>query len=527
MASTSEILFSADQPRFQIESSRELVIFLHFWDSLLVDRFKRVGSISTARYELELKTNTQNVSFDLNTDHSPLDIVSLYLKVCSQEQLPCNSFQTLHSDFKGELTGGTEKLVDRLSFDLTQDQRSLCFVGYYSRKRFHFIVTSGDQYFDFSSVSEEGSLNFLELHASNLVFLCHHFLNFNLSFLRALLELNFREKIFLVHDYYNLCPTVNLLSGPNLDKFCNVPSDLEICNRCQKDYWKSSVDLASYREGSTYILSKFDKIVAPSFFVKQTFLKAFPHLESRTEVISHDISYIISTYESRPPKENFVKGRILVVGHVGPHKGAKQLAALANELGSEFSIHVAGSLSAHSRRIVIHDYNGFSELESLAKKIEPEFVLHSTLCGETFSFVFFETLACVRAPQISLQYGNHAEVIRENNLGVTIDELSPLAFRSTVSQLRHKRSDVLTHHAAYMKSLAQDSIRSTKVSNYVNSKSQFPNLTESPTPFVRFRNDADKSFESLAEYFSARFKHRPKLIRFLKWLWNSYRDLRG
>src|SRR4030095_10170164 len=103
----------------------------------------------------------------------------------------------------------------------------------------------------------------------------HNVASWSESAIDNLVAAGFRKKLVTLHDFFFLCPSINLLSGEKGSHFCEVEADLAACNRCLRNVIQYRTDsIEEYRTRAFRRLAAFDRIVVPSRAMLQYWEKA-------------------------------------------------------------------------------------------------------------------------------------------------------------------------------------------------------------------------------------------------------------
>jgi len=192
-----------------------------------------------------------------------------------------------------------------------------------------------------------------------------------------------------VHDYFAICPQVNLL--PWLQgAYCGEP-DIAGCNACIADRPSyGSRDIMSWRRGYAWQFIEAERVICPSEDVHQRLVR-YGYGE-RAVVVPHE------PVEPRPwrlAQTTVAKGRglrVAVIGVLANQKGAVTIMSLASAVAPEvLSIHVIGYAEKElpaglAARITMTGEYQEEELPALLAKLKPHVVWFPAQWPETYSF---------------------------------------------------------------------------------------------------------------------------------------------
>jgi len=227
-----------------------------------------------------------------------------------------------------------------------------------------------------------------------------------------------REKkiysIISLHDYYSICPNINLLYN-NFTYCLNMEN--RNCVDCLKNRKGISTNIVSkWQSDFSLFLSKFDKVIVPSNSTKEIVNEFYPKL--KIDVIEHGSVLLKNDY---CPKLNEIHN-IAVVGVLTEHKGLNIFKNLVMKNSNKNVVyHLFGStedsyLSKNRKRYFYHGKYERSNLFNLFKENNIELVLLLSICPETFSYTLTETLMS-KIPVLGVDIGAIGDRIKKLNCG--------------------------------------------------------------------------------------------------------------
>lgn len=233
-----------------------------------------------------------------------------------------------------------------------------------------------------------------------------------------------------LHDFYYQCPAVHLLRGD--DSYCEGEVESSKCEECLNGRPElKGIDVAKWRSENEQLLSRADRVIAPSAFTARTTQRVFRELP--IQVIPHH-SVVQPTESLTAPvahaQGSGVETVLTVVGAIGPLKGARIVEALARRIqqrGLPARVVVIGYLDRQftpserfSGRLAVHGAYRPAELPSLLARYGTSAVMFPAVGPETFGFVLSEVWACGYAPIVS-NVGTLADRVRESGAGWVLD----------------------------------------------------------------------------------------------------------
>ena len=226
----------------------------------------------------------------------------------------------------------------------------------------------------------------------------------------------------MVHDFYMVCPSFNLLDLRG--RYCGVP-DYGTCRACLP---RNSFPIAlpdqlrnpeHWRMLWSSLISVAEEIRFFSNDSLEIFLRAYPSTEmEKVNVQPHSMNY----FEAREIRiDRIGRPRIGIVGNIIHSKGAKIVRALAKEIRqtqAEMDIVVVGSISEHCDRKVVRCTGLYerADLADLLEKNEINMVFVPSIWPETFSYVCHELMA-LELPVACFDVGAQAEVVAKYRKG--------------------------------------------------------------------------------------------------------------
>jgi glycosyltransferase involved in cell wall biosynthesis len=234
----------------------------------------------------------------------------------------------------------------------------------------------------------------------------------------------------LAHDFFLVCPSHFLLDYEG--KYCHIP-EASVCAKClprnQQGFATLFVerDIRKWRAIWGSLLAAADEIVAFSSNTAQLLIKAYPQLDrARVSITPHKVEHLASG----PVRvRNTSPLCIGVVGHIGFHKGAAFVQALAREIkdrDANLKIVVIGSLEARCEPSVVSQTGAYQhhELAGMIEASGANVMLFPSICPETFSYVVHE-LIDLQLPVASFNFGAPAERLACYPNGLVLASMDP------------------------------------------------------------------------------------------------------
>jgi GT2 family glycosyltransferase len=274
----------------------------------------------------------------------------------------------------------------------------------------------------------------------------HHTIGLRQEVLNLAKELNVQYD-FTLHDYYMVCPRINLLKSDN--HYCKANLNEKTCNECLG----TADGIANWRKKNLEILNNARKVFAPSRACADIYHKYFPNL--KISVIPHPFNDYQGNEGHPLIGENPIN--IAAIGNLGIHKGVeviKEASDYSHEHKLPINWFVIGPTTddkALKNVIISGKYQNRNELKNRLNEYMIDIVLFPSIWPETFSYVVSEAWDA-GLPVITGNMGAQAERVKEIGAGWVIDSLDP----KTISA---KVMEIYSNHALY-----DDAVK--KIGNY-------------------------------------------------------------
>ena len=253
--------------------------------------------------------------------------------------------------------------------------------------------------------------------------------------------------ILSLHDFYYICPSINLLDHNN--EYCagqchtqklqckipaNIYDDLPILSEFN----------AEWKKGSSKLIDNCSAFTAPTKSTMDFYISIYPQLENKDyKVIEHgrDFEKKLVNFEL-PSKNRPIK--IIVPGIIKHHKGhnfIKELKKIDTQNKLEF--HFMGIIDEDLEEIGI--YHGRYKNEDfchIVNKIKPSFIGIFSICPETYCHVLTEAWSC-GIPVLATKMGALEERIEKNGGGWFLEHKSPLNAYNEIIRISESSEEYL------------------------------------------------------------------------------------
>lgn len=243
----------------------------------------------------------------------------------------------------------------------------------------------------------------------------------------------------LIHDFFPICPTVNLLNTER--KYCDLPS-IEKCENCLQN--NSSVTCTDYdsmkawRENWKSLMEVCDEIVAFSHSSKEIVEKAYG--ESKNLVVRpHQVRNMPCIQKKRKTTKTLNIG---LLGVLTQHKGLAVVKQILKTIEAE-ELNVRVVLIGSSLEPISSKY--FRQTGEYTRDMIPRLVFEEdidiflipSIWPETFSYTTEEIMK-MGFPVMCFDIGAPAERVKKYEKGIIIPEINGKAVLKAVKENRDK-----------------------------------------------------------------------------------------
>ncbi|MEM6662291.1 MAG: glycosyltransferase [Pseudomonadota bacterium] len=224
---------------------------------------------------------------------------------------------------------------------------------------------------------------------------------------------------FVAHDYFAICPRINLVDSRGM--YCGEPG-VSACNRCllKRGSKVGRPDIGAWRADYSQLLEEANSVRVPDKDVAIRLKRYFPSIET-VDVVPHE-NFALPGRQFRKSVERAAP-KILVIGAIGPTKGFDSLLALARyikkrRLGVELSVLGYTRSDPVARAADIHltgPYRNENALEMI-EDLDPDLIWIPSLWPETYSYTLSLALQSGR-PIAVFDLGAQASRLRDTGRG--------------------------------------------------------------------------------------------------------------
>ena len=246
------------------------------------------------------------------------------------------------------------------------------------------------------------------------------------------------------HDFYYICPTINLVNGKG--EYCEADC-ASSSGRCQMDVSQIKISknvpkwvAANWRGPVADILGKINAYVTTSAYSRDVYEKIFPSLKGQIRIYEHgrDFLYPREYYGSIPDAGEKIK--ILLAGNISYNKGAGYISELIDaDKEGRLEFHCIGSLPESLKQKVKY-YGRYirDDFRNYAARIRPSYVGVFSIWPETYCHIITEAFSC-GLPCVVSDIGT----LRERGIKggcILADLKNPIAAYHTICKISEDRA---------------------------------------------------------------------------------------
>jgi GT2 family glycosyltransferase/glycosyltransferase involved in cell wall biosynthesis len=217
---------------------------------------------------------------------------------------------------------------------------------------------------------------------------------------------------FTVHDYFAICPQINLLPQRDSQE-CGSPGPAA-CNACIAERNETGArDILSWRASHRWLLREAERVICPSEDTRRR-IASYAGPEGRVAVVPHEPVAKGNWPIKLPANAPARRLRIAVLGVLTNHKGARTVAAVAEMAdAAKIEIHLIGysevplSPIAEARIRQTGEYDP-KDLPRLIARARPHVIWFPGQVPETYSYTLTAAIAA-GLPIVASRVGSFPE----------------------------------------------------------------------------------------------------------------------
>ncbi|HLX54690.1 MAG TPA: glycosyltransferase [Aquella sp.] len=267
-----------------------------------------------------------------------------------------------------------------------------------------------------------------------------------------------------LHDFFTLCPTINLLDFNG--QYCGVPSYVD-CKNCINNYPQSANatgfakkqmllylpelngDIRNWRNLWLKIFNQARFIIVPSVSTAEIFGRAYGReYQEKIIVKPHSVKEASKIkLKNNVTKNSFMN--IYLLGYIDEHKGSRILKKLIDKTAKarlNICYHVLGWFEypnyVDSPFLKLHGAYKPEQLPELLNKLEIDMFMQPSICPETFSYVIHEMKATA-LPILAFNIGAQADFLANYKYARLVNEITADAMFNEIVNLYNKHLETL------------------------------------------------------------------------------------
>jgi GT2 family glycosyltransferase/glycosyltransferase involved in cell wall biosynthesis len=248
----------------------------------------------------------------------------------------------------------------------------------------------------------------------------HHLMGFDFDVRTFIHRLSIPFE-FTVHDYFAICPQVNLLARP-FEHYCGEPGPAS-CNACIAGKpTNGATDILLWRAQYEWLYRDADRVICPSNDAL-TRLRRYG-LSERAIVVPHEPVGTVSKQPTVLKKGD--KLRIAILGVLAPQKGAQSVAEVIEMADPETTeFHLIGYLESRlhyktENHLVISGQYAEGELSGLINRVKPHVAWFPAQWPETYSYTLSAAIDA-GLPIVASRIGAFVERLEGRSLSWLVD----------------------------------------------------------------------------------------------------------
>lgn len=414
-----------------------------------------------------------------------------------------NILYLLHLDFKASgmnPTGGTQIHVKELVQFMRTDHN--CYVLSYDRSdlllsvysdigeseyRFHLEETTGFPLYH-NKLYEENIRNILSAFKIELIHV-HHVQNHTMDLFSCAEELGI-PVIMTIHDFYAVCPKINLLNHKN--EYCQDIRTPDMCEICFKNIFQGYHNSLEKWQGEFFeALRRCRLLIYPNVSGKNILLESYPEYRAKSIVVEHGMDIEVCNSRNLTVEDKAIN--IAFIGGLAPYKGSRlAIDLISNVRHTSIKWHIFGNIgdglleSLEQDNLVKHGYYQRQDIVSLLVENNIHLVCIFSIWPETFCFTLSEAWAA-GVPALVTDIGALGERMRKHGGGWLID------YRASWKHIWESINKILNDKYDYAEK--QHAVSKIKIRNLVDMCLEYRNIyQEYYVPFKDNNLNGDRKF---------------------------------
>lgn len=235
--------------------------------------------------------------------------------------------------------------------------------------------------------------------------------------------------IYYIHDYFLICPTINLLNDDF--KYCGLPMDHNTCNNCLYNLKTAgrlqpvNPNITTWRSKSLELLKQCNIIYGFSDSSINIFKLVFP--EIATKIITYRLR--LKKLQKVIHKVDFSKHKVMRIGVLGvlaKHKGLhiiEEINSIIRSTNRDYKIILIGESPVRLKHIKTTGSYRKTELPKICNQESIDLFIMPAICPETYSYTTDEIMS-MGYPIFTFNLGAPAERVKSYMNGTVVDNLN-------------------------------------------------------------------------------------------------------
>ena len=244
--------------------------------------------------------------------------------------------------------------------------------------------------------------------------------------------------VITLHDYYSVCPNLNLLYCG--DRYCRNEQAVD-CQKCLIETKRASNDItAKWRADWKEFLEKFDRVIVPSDDAKSIVSQYYDTVN--TESIEHGIELSKSDYLPQI-SDTF---NVAFIGVMCKHKGGLIISDIIKKCNNgKIHFHVFGKselaeLTQNTSNYTFHGAYQRENLNNLLHENNINLICFLQIWPETYSYTLNEAIGA-GIPVLTTNIGAGKDRVNKYKFGWVIDSLKPTEIIKKITEISENRTE--------------------------------------------------------------------------------------
>lgn len=334
--------------------------------------------------------------------------------------------------FDHSLGGGATAYLDRQIKEQLQEGNACSVIRYHiTEQRYGLEFYCGElkKQYTFASLEEfnqiQNWLHFDEVVVNEVV--TYPNIQKVLDWIYEFAEVQKAKLVFLFHDYFAVCPTINLVNERGV--YCDLPMG-KSCEECFKSHHLDQIflyhDVKQWQHMWQAFLEKCDEVRTFSEDTRKRVEGIFGKSVKYT-MIPHKVEYLFPVHKTKKTTDTWNIG---ILGVLSDHKGGKVVKEMLEQLKHDNPYQMKIKLIGEAEDNTLIAYDDFEqtgryrtgELPRLILEQDIDIIFIPSIWPETFSYTTEEAMQ-MGLPVACFELGAPADRVREYDSGMIISQM--------------------------------------------------------------------------------------------------------